>query len=290
MKDRKATIHYRRMTVDDVAAAHQLSLSVLWPHQLEDWTFVQQLGEGIVAENARGVVGTVMCWLHGADHASLGMLIVAPDHRRNGIARALLARALKEIGDRTAVVHATPGGVALLEQFGFTETGRVHQHQGNVLRPPLAPLGAGERIRPVNARDEGELGELFRRACGMPRATVFKHLMQAANIAAIDFYGELTGFAALRKFGHGYVIGPVIAPDAERAKALIAHWAGTLASGPHAGAFVRVDTPGGSGLGSWLTGAGLVQTEQAVHVMARGEPPRPVPWAARFALLSQSLG
>lgn len=287
MKERKAksAIHYRRMTEDDVPDAYKLSLSALWPHQLEDWQFIQQLGEGIVAEKASGIIGTAMCWLHGADHASIGMLLVAPDHRRNGIGRELLSRLLKETGDRTTVAHATPGGLALFEQCGFTETGRVHQHQGSVRRPPLAPLGAGERIRPANARDEPALGELFRRACGMPRATVFRQLMQAANIVVIDFYGELTGFAALRKFGHGYVIGPVIAPDAGRASALIAHWAGA-----HVGAFMRVDTPAGSGLGPWLTEIGLVQTEQAVHVMTLGEPPRSAPWTGRFALLSQSLG
>jgi GNAT superfamily N-acetyltransferase len=273
------------MRADDLPAAHKLSLSVLWPHRLEDWKFIQELGEGIVAENESGVIGTIMCWLHGADHASLGMLLVSPDHRHKGIASELVSRILKEIEDRTVLLHATPGGVTLFESFGFVQTGWVHQHQGSVFRPPLVPLGLGERIRPISARDESALAELSRRACGMPRSTVLKHLMAVANIVAIDRYGELIGFAALRKFGHGRVIGPVVAPDTERAKALIAHWAGT-----HAGSFVRVDTPGSSGLSPWLIGLGLVQVEQTVHVMARGEPPRPAPSVTRFALLSQSLG
>jgi GNAT superfamily N-acetyltransferase len=96
MNDRtgKGAVHYRRMTADDVPAAYRLSLSVLWPHQLEDWKFIQELGEGIVAENEAGVIGTVMCWLHGTDYASLGMLLVAPDQRRKGIARELVSRML----------------------------------------------------------------------------------------------------------------------------------------------------------------------------------------------------
>lgn len=112
------------------------------------------------------------------------------------------------MGDHTAL-HATPAGVALLEDAGFVQTGWVHQHQGTVYRAPLVPLGADERIRPINARDEPALGELFKRGCGMPRSTVLKQLMKVAQIVAIDRYGELIGFAALRKFGHGYVIGPV---------------------------------------------------------------------------------
>ena len=287
MKDRnaKSAIRYRRMTAADLPAAHRLSLSVLWPHRLEDWKFIHELGEGIVAEGPSGIVGTSMCWLHGPDYASLGMTIVAPDHRRQGIANALLERILKEVGERTILLHTTSTGVRFIEHEGFVQTGWVRQHQGSVFRAPFVPLAAGERIRPVGPRDEAVLADLATRSTGVPSATVIKHLLTAADAVAIDRYGELVAFAALRKFGHGYVIGPVVAPDAEHAKALIAHWAGT-----QAGAFVRVDVPDSSGLSPWLTDMGLVQVEEAVHAMVRGEPPRPTGPVKRFALLSQSLG
>jgi hypothetical protein len=35
---------------------------------------------------------------------------------------------------------------------------------------------------------------------------------------------------------------------------------------------------------------GLVQVEESVHAMTRGDPPRPAGPVKRFALLSQSLG
>jgi GNAT superfamily N-acetyltransferase len=287
MKNQKSdsTIQYRRMTAEDLPAAHKLSLSVLWPHRLEDWEFIHALGAGIVAEDASGIVGTVMCWVHGPDYASLGMMIVAPEHQHEGIGHELMTRVLREVGDRTVILHGTATGLKFCEDFGFVQTGWVHQHQGSVFRAPFVPLGAGERIRPVGPRDEAALADLSRRAVGISRATVLRHLMDVADIVAIDQYGELTGFAALRKFGHGYVIGPVVAPDAARAKALIAHWAGT-----RAGNFVRVDVPGTSGLSPWLTEMGLVQVEATVHVMVRGDLPRTDPAVIRFALLSQSLG
>src|SRR5947207_963119 len=99
------------MRADDVPAAHKLSLSVLWPHRLEDWKFIHELGEGIVAENESGIIGTIMCWLHGADYASFGMLLVSPGHRRKGIASELVSRIMKEIDDHTILLHATPSGV-----------------------------------------------------------------------------------------------------------------------------------------------------------------------------------
>ncbi len=286
MNDRKANdaVQYRRMTANDLPAAHKLSLSALWPHRLEDWKFIQQLGEGIVAEGESGIIGTVMCWIHGADYASLGMTIVSPDHRRQGIARELISRILKEIGDRAILLHAN-ASVQLFESFGFVQTDWVHRHQGSVFRAPFVPLGAGERIRPIGPRDEAALADMANRSTGMPRATVIKHLLTVADIVAIDRYGELIAFAALRKFGLGYVIGPVVAPDVDRAKALIAHWAGT-----HAGSFVRVDVPDSHALSPWLTEMGLVQVDEMVSSMVRGEPPRPDPSITRFALLSQSLG
>src|SRR6185295_14475497 len=40
---------YRKFARGDVAAAHRLSAEAGWPHRVEDWQFVQQLGSGHVA-------------------------------------------------------------------------------------------------------------------------------------------------------------------------------------------------------------------------------------------------
>lgn len=287
MNDQKTSngIRYRGMTAADIPAAHKLSIAVLWPHRLQDWKFVFELGTGIVAEDDSGVIGTALCFTHGSDHASFGMLIVSPERQRHGIGRELLSRLLKEVGDRTVLLHVTLEGVPLCESLGFTQIGTVHQHQGTVYRAPILPLGEGERIRPVSAQDDAALADLASRASGIPRHTVLKHLLDVANCVAIDRYDELIGFAALRKFGLGYVIGPVVAPDAERAKALIAHWAGS-----YAGSFVRVDVPGQHGLSPWLSEMGMVQVEKTVPAMARGEPPRPDPAITQYALLNQAVG
>jgi GNAT superfamily N-acetyltransferase len=278
-------IRYRGMTAADVPEAHRLSIAVLWPHRLQDWKFIHELGAGIVAEDETGVIGSAMCCAHGSDHASLGMLIVAPERQRRGIGRELLSRLLKEVGNRTMLAHVTLEGVPLCESLGFTCIGTVHQHQGTVYQAPVVPLGEGERIRPVSSRDDAALADLASRASGIPRRTVLKHLLNVAQCVAIDLYDDLIGFAAVRKFGLGYVIGPVVAPDIARAKALIAHWAGT-----YSGSFVRVDVPGKHGLSPWLTEMGMVQVEKTVPVLVRGETPRPDPTITQYALLNQALG
>jgi hypothetical protein len=118
----------------------------------------------------------------------------------------------------------------------------------------------------------------------MPRATVLAAMLEVAEGVVIDRYDEVTGVAMLRRFGHGYAIGPVIAPDIDRAKALISHWTGT-----YGGAFLRIDVSGASGLSPWLTELGLVQVD-SVLAMARGEPPRHDPGVRLFAIVNQALG
>ena len=287
MKTQNASdvVRYRAMTAADLPAAHKLSLATLWPHRLEDWKFALDLGEGLVAENETGIIGTVRCWPNSTDFAWLGMTIVSPAFRHRGIARELATRMLAKIGDRTVMLHATMDGVPLFESLGFVCAGWVHRHQGSVFHAPLLPLRDGERIRPISQRDEAALADLASRSSGLPRAAVIKHLLTVADGVAIDRAGELIAFATLRKFGHGFVIGPVIAPDIDRAKALIAYWAGT-----RAGSLVRVDAPDSSGLSPWLTDMGLTQVDEMVQIMVKGKPPLADPAITRFALLSQSLG
>lgn len=286
---KRIVVCYRRMTEADIPSAHQLSLAVRWPHRIEDWQFVQALGAGYVAEvdglEGPQVVGTALCWSHGATFASIGLVIVSPDFQGQGIGKKLMSLALGELGsERTVLLHATESGKALYESFGFSSFGAVQQHQGTVFKTPLMQLPVGERIRPLGSRDTGKITALAARAAGMPRATVLAALLEVAEGVVIDRYDEVIGFALLRRFGHGYAIGPVVAPDIERAKALIAHWTGT-----YGGAFLRIDTNEKCGLSPWLTELGLVQVD-SVLTMARGEPPLCDPGMKVFALINQALG
>lgn len=280
----QAGVSYRRMTEKDVEAAHKLSLAVRWPHRIQDWKFIQHLGGGYVAEDDNGVVGTAMCWSHGAEFASIGMVIVASEWQGKGIGRKLTSLVMGELGKRNVLLHATEQGKQLYERVGFTPICDIHQHQGTVFKSKLVPLQPGERVRPLGSRDRARLAALGARAAGMPRATVLAALLENAECVVIDRYDEIIGCAMLRRFGHGYTIGPVIAPDADRAKALISHWTGT-----YAGSFIRIDVPASSGLSDWLNEIGLVQVDMAV-AMVRGEPPLQDAGMRVYALISQALG
>jgi predicted N-acetyltransferase YhbS len=275
---------YRRMNEHDLEAAHRLSQALRWPHRLQDWQMIHRLGMGYVAQAGDAVVATIMCWSHGAEFASIGMVIVGPEWQGQGIGKRLMAMAMEELGKRTILLSATMSGQPLYQRLGFTPSGAISQHQGSVFRSKLMALPQGERIRPLGARDGAKLAALGARAAGMPRATVLATLMEVAECVVIDRYDEIIGCAMLRRFGLGYAIGPVIAPDIERAKALISHWTGT-----YAGAFVRIDVPASSGLGPWLDEQGLLQVD-TVTTMVRGEAPLTDATMRQFAIINQALG
>nr|WP_232355901.1 GNAT family N-acetyltransferase [Burkholderia vietnamiensis] len=267
-----------------MSAAHRLSEAVKWPHRVEDWRFAFQLGSGFVAEDESGVVGTALGWRFDDACASLGMVIVSPEQQGRGIGRELLARVIDSLGARTIFLHATPSGEPLYVKFGFAAIGTIDQHQGAAFQPPLISLPPGERLRPLGVNDGPRLAALASRAAGHARGTVIDALLDVANGIALDRDGELLGFALFRRFGRGHVIGPVIAPDALRAQALISHWLAL-----HEGMFVRLDVPGDSGLSDWLQGLGLPRVDTVV-AMARGAAPERDPALRAFAIVNQALG
>ncbi len=276
-------VAYRHMTESELPAAHVLSQTVRWPHRLEDWQFVLALGTGFVAEEGGAVIGTGLCWKQGGRHGSLGMIIVSPEHQGKGIGRELMNLVLEELGDRCTLLIATPAGQPLYERLGFAVTGAIHQHQGTMVAVASVALAAGENIRLVEPGDTAKIIELANRATSMSRDAVLKQLFPTAEGVVLERNGELAGFSIMRRFGRGHAIGPVVAPDNEGAKALIAHW-----SDAYAGAFVRVDVTASSGLGAWLTEAGLVQVDTGVTMARNGVPPQDET-VMQFAIISQAL-
>lgn len=277
-------IAYRRMAEADLPAAQGLSQSMRWPHRLEDWQFVYRLGTGFVAEVDGAVIGTALCWEQGSGHGTLGMIIVSADHQGKGIGRKLMNLVLDALGgDRCTRLIATPAGQPLYESLGFCATGTIHQHQGTLASIAPVSLAPQERVRLATPDDAPGIVALANHATGMGRDEVIRQLLTVAEAAVLERNGELAGFSIMRRFGRGYVIGPLVAPNSDLAKALVAHW-----SDAYAGSFVRLDITGDCGLGPWLTEAGLTQVDSGVAMERNLRPGQDKP-VLQFAIVNQAL-
>ena len=279
-----ATEDLRRMNPHDLAAAHTLSSEQKWPHRVEDWEMLLGLGFGYVVERGGEVLGTAMAWLYGADAATLGMVIVSPKAQGMGLGRRLMDAVLADLGDRTVLLNSTDQGVPLYRKLGFELAGPIFQHQGAAFSVPMAKLIPEERIRPLGLKDMATLRSLARRATGMDRDALLDALVRGARGVVLTRRNEPVGFALFRRFGHGYVVGPTIAPDPGGAKALISHWLGS-----NSGMFCRLDVPEESGLSVWLDELGLPCVGRVVRMM-RGTRPPVDPSITTFSLTTQALG
>ncbi|WP_042445682.1 GNAT family N-acetyltransferase [Azospirillum sp. B510] len=265
-----------------------LSRQAQWPHRLEDWALTLSLSQGLVAmeDGADGprVVGTVLMTPYGDDAATINMVIVDESCRGQGLGRLLMDEAMALAGSRPLRLVATREGLPLYEKLGFREAGTVLQHQGEAAPMPLA---ATEDIAAADPDDRAAIAALDHQAFGAGRGLLLERLAEVGSVTLLRRNGAPAGFAALRDFGRGQVIGPVVAPDPDGAKALIGR---VIAA--HPGEFLRVDTTADTGLGPWLADCGLRHVGGGIAMR------RPAPTASAtaatavstYALASQALG
>ena len=261
--------------------AVRLSRQAGWPHRLEDWQMALALSEGFVAVEGDGTVaGTILLTPYGEDCATINMVIVDEAMRGRGVGRRLMDAALARAGDRPLRLTATAEGLPLYRKLGFVETGTVVQHQG--IAGPVAAPDHTEAARPD---DITAIAELDRAAYGADRRNLIAELDRRGQFAVIRRNGKVSAFAALRAFGRGEVVGPVVAPDLPDATALIAHFASR-----RTGAFLRVDTEVETGLGPWLAELGLAHVGGGIAMARPDDIARCAPGVTIFALVNQAFG
>ncbi|MFY8196491.1 MAG: GNAT family N-acetyltransferase, partial [Novosphingobium sp.] len=242
------------------------------------------IGGGLVAEADGKTCGTIMFWRFGQSFAMFGVIIVAVAQQGKGLGRQMAEAMLARFEGVTVLVNATDKGMPLYSKLGFVPLGKVLQHQGTAPVQPLVELRSGERVRPMGVADAGALEALYSSATGMDRKALLDALLADGSAVVLCREHVQMGFAVIRRFGRGWLIGPVIAPDAMGAKALIAHWLGT-----QTGSFCRVDVPEATGLGPWLEEVGLPEVGRVTR-MVYGPAPIPGEDVAIYGLAAQALG
>ncbi|WP_257170296.1 GNAT family N-acetyltransferase [Bradyrhizobium sp. SRS-191] len=275
---------------DHLDAATELSRQARWPHRREDWQMALALSKGCVAVRAdTRVIGTVLMTPYGGDAGTINMVIVDEAERGQGLGRRLMQQAMTLAGDRRLQLVATEDGLPLYEKLGFCRSGEIVQHQGHLVQA----VAQCDAVRAATTEDVAAITVLDAAAFGADRGVLIAHLAVVGEFAVLERDGRLAGFAALRRFGRGLVIGPVVGAGLDDAKALVAHFL----SGRQ-GEFIRVDTAIESGLAPWLTslgfdhvGGGIVMRRPAARDGTRPSATSfASPFASTFALASQAFG
>ena len=274
----------RAMTPDDIEQCYALTQALKWPHRREDWQLALQLGEGTVIEEQGRLIGSAVLWRWGERAATLGMIIVENQQQGRGLGKQLMLAQLEKLPDCNVRLHATEMGKGLYEKLGFVSCGEIRQHQTRAVTTlPDMVIPAGMQLRPATQADHATLVTRDQQANGMHRPALIAHLLRDCQTVLLeDAAQQIQGFASLRRFGHGWAIGPVIAADFPIAQALVASLMQSLQ-----GEFLRIDTDATLPMAAWLESLGIPQVD-APPTMVRGTPWTPQGMQA-FGLMTQAM-
>ena len=212
-------IEIRLLFESDIPAAMRLKDAAGWNQTEKDWHRLLALEpNGCFAAVKDGrLVGTTTTTTYGNELAWIGMVLVDPQERRQGIATQLMNVALDYLKDKVATVKldATALGQPLYERLGFQFESVLERWSGNAKRRnATTPSGldhdgllALDQVA-FNADRSNLLAKLIDDACVPPV------LLRAAD-------GTLNGYALARRGTNADYVGPVVARSPQHIESLL---------------------------------------------------------------------
>src|SRR5882762_9850694 len=169
--DTRSQIEIQLLAETDIAAAMRLTELERWNQTERDWRRLLKLEpDGCFAAWLDGrLVATVTTTTYGRELAWIGMLLVALEYRRHGIATQLMSAAmeyLRAAGIATVKLDATPAGRPVYEAMGFVSEGLIERWE------TVAQIRPARGCRSLDAAMRAQMHALDRRAFGADRASL----------------------------------------------------------------------------------------------------------------------
>lgn len=259
-----------------------LSSQVRWPHRREDWQLVTDLSTGVAALHEGQVVGTAFNTIFDDKLASNSLIIVDASMRGRGLGRKLMAAVMSLAGEREIRLVATTDGRPLYDKLGFVAKDEIFQHQG-VVQEGHIPLTSNVSWETPGILEQ--IIEMDKQAFGACRTDLMTVLLRLGRLAVLRADGQPQGFAILRPFGRGEVVGPIVAANTSDAKALL-----SFIVSQRPGTFLRTDFPKSVGLGDWLTSLGMPHAGGGLAMSTRPGKRSQTGSLQTFGLVNQALG
>ena len=224
------------------------------------------------------MAGIGIWWPMGPEHGRVGLIVVSPNHQRQGLGRTLMERILEDAKGRSLTLLATEEGRPLYEKLGFRTVERTQRHVGQYRLPGTGAPG----VEDFSPADLAAVLSIDRLGFGPDREPMVRHLLATGTARVTRDGKDIVGYAISRPFGRGNVIGPIVAVSEAHALTLF-----KAVADP---GYIRVDRPlQADGLGSLIEAEGL-EGQEITHAMARGDWPPARDGFGVFALASHAWG
>jgi GNAT superfamily N-acetyltransferase len=233
-----------------------------------------------VAEADGAPVAAISVVNHSGTFAFLGLYLCRPAYRGRGLGHALWRHALAHAGARTVGLDGVPAQEGNYARSGFVRTEATLRLEGRIA-PAAAP-----QVREAGAEDAAEIARLDLAATGVARerfVAAWSAKADSRRTLVLAGDGGLRGFATVRRCVAGVKVGPVVAPDAAAALALVRAAVARLPAEP-----AIIDVPeGNAAFRRALEERGFRETFRTAR-MYRGQPPTAA--ATLMAIATMELG
>jgi GNAT superfamily N-acetyltransferase len=214
-------IDIRLLVESDIPAAMQLKEAAGWNQTEDDWRCLLKLEPCgcFGAFKAGRLVGTTTTTTYGDALGWIGMVLVDPQHRRQGFAAKLMVVALEYLKVKVATIKldATALGKPVYEKFGFEVESLIERWSG-----VAATKENGTRSDAIVNSDE--LFALDQLAFNADRSRLLAELISRASVSPVLSRagdGSLIGYALARSGTKADYIGPLIANDSQQVDTLL---------------------------------------------------------------------
>ena len=214
-------VEIRLFLESDIPAAMQLKEAAGWNQTEDDWRRLLMLEPNgcFCAIKDDRVVGTTTTTTYGDELAWVGMVLVDPQHRRQGIAAKLMSVALDYLNGKVGTVKldATALGQPVYERFGFQVESLVERWSG------AGNSRAGDQI----GFDRDSLSELLaldQVAFNADRSKLIGELISRSVVSPVlvrDADGALSGYALARRGTRANYVGPIVTRDPQQVETLL---------------------------------------------------------------------
>jgi predicted N-acetyltransferase YhbS len=220
----------RVMTKQDIPAGLRLNTLSGWNQTSADWKrFLVSSPRGcFVMEDANMVVGTAATICYENRFAWIGMVLVDPEYRKQGIGTQLLNKTIEHLDHAnisTIKLDATPLGKPLYTKLGFINEFEIERWilkrpPGTISTRPSTPLA------PLTADQQQGIFTLDRKCFGADRSFLLRSLCEQAPELAITAWQD--GMPQCFAYGrHGLFadhLGPCMATSRVAAEKLLSEF------------------------------------------------------------------